>query len=268
MPSCARRRRRRPRRRRRRRRRRCAPGGPPTHSPPARQSARCTGAVVRPPDADRRGLSLDRVRRVWTTSSATRAGGRAVALPGAGPRQPAGGRAGGSVRGGGGGAGGAHRALGPAPLPYRRGGLPRRAYRGRRVGGRGCPPRGRRGSGARPGRGHRHRPAHPPAHHLLGGPDDAGGGHTGRPAAVAGQPRRGRADLRRGPQRAGRRRCIPRGVVVGPRATGRTRSPRRQFPVWFFAVAGETVWGATARTLVELVCLVVGVPLPGSLRAG
>jgi len=35
------------------------------------------------------------------------------------------------------------------------------------------------------------------------------------------------------------------------------------FPLWFFAVAGETVWGATARMLMELLALVVGVELPG-----
>jgi 8-oxo-dGTP pyrophosphatase MutT (NUDIX family) len=33
----------------------------------------------------------------------------------------------------------------------------------------------------------------------------------------------------------------------------------RSFPVWFFEVATETVWGATARVLFELVCLVLGV---------
>ena len=35
-----------------------------------------------------------------------------------------------------------------------------------------------------------------------------------------------------------------------------------EFPVWFFSVAGETVWGATARVLTELLCLVLGVPGP------
>jgi 8-oxo-dGTP pyrophosphatase MutT (NUDIX family) len=43
--------------------------------------------------------------------------------------------------------------------------------------------------------------------------------------------------------------------------------PDGEFPVWFFEVAGETVWGATARTLVELVCLVLGVRVPSSLRS-
>jgi 8-oxo-dGTP pyrophosphatase MutT (NUDIX family) len=41
-----------------------------------------------------------------------------------------------------------------------------------------------------------------------------------------------------------------------------------EFPVWFFSVAGETVWGATARVLTELLCLVLGVPGPGSARRG
>ena len=37
-----------------------------------------------------------------------------------------------------------------------------------------------------------------------------------------------------------------------------------EFPVWFFSVAGETVWGATARVLTELLCLVLAVPGPSS----
>jgi 8-oxo-dGTP pyrophosphatase MutT (NUDIX family) len=44
--------------------------------------------------------------------------------------------------------------------------------------------------------------------------------------------------------------------------------PRGEFPVWFFEVAGELVWGATARTLVELLCLVLGVAAPSPLGAG
>jgi 8-oxo-dGTP pyrophosphatase MutT (NUDIX family) len=44
-------------------------------------------------------------------------------------------------------------------------------------------------------------------------------------------------------------------------------SPDGEFPVWFFEVAGETVWGATARTLVELVSSVLRVPAPRSLPA-
>jgi len=44
--------------------------------------------------------------------------------------------------------------------------------------------------------------------------------------------------------------------------------PGGEFPVWFFDVADETVWGATARTLMELICLVLGVQFPPSLRPG
>ncbi len=45
----------------------------------------------------------------------------------------------------------------------------------------------------------------------------------------------------------------------------RRPSPRASddgyIPIYFFEVADETVWGATARILTELCCLVVGVPL-------
>jgi 8-oxo-dGTP pyrophosphatase MutT (NUDIX family) len=43
--------------------------------------------------------------------------------------------------------------------------------------------------------------------------------------------------------------------------------PEGEFPVWFFEVAGETVWGATARTLVELLSSILGVTVPPSLRS-
>lgn len=36
------------------------------------------------------------------------------------------------------------------------------------------------------------------------------------------------------------------------------------FPVWFFDVATETVWGATARMLYDLLCLVLGVAPPAA----
>jgi 8-oxo-dGTP pyrophosphatase MutT (NUDIX family) len=52
-----------------------------------------------------------------------------------------------------------------------------------------------------------------------------------------------------------------------PGRVGVSGLPDGEFPVWFFDVAGETVWGATARTLMELVCLVLGVDFPPSLRA-
>jgi 8-oxo-dGTP pyrophosphatase MutT (NUDIX family) len=51
-----------------------------------------------------------------------------------------------------------------------------------------------------------------------------------------------------------------------PGRSGAPGFPDGEFPVWFFAVAGETVWGATARTLVELICMVVGVAPPAFLR--
>jgi 8-oxo-dGTP pyrophosphatase MutT (NUDIX family) len=53
-----------------------------------------------------------------------------------------------------------------------------------------------------------------------------------------------------------------------PGRVGVSGVPGGEFPVWFFEVAGETVWGATARTLVELLCLVLDVPIPGTLRPG
>jgi 8-oxo-dGTP pyrophosphatase MutT (NUDIX family) len=52
-----------------------------------------------------------------------------------------------------------------------------------------------------------------------------------------------------------------------PGRTGPQGFPLGEFPMWFFEVAGETVWGATARTLVELICLVLGVDVPSSLRS-
>lgn len=39
-----------------------------------------------------------------------------------------------------------------------------------------------------------------------------------------------------------------------------------EFPVWFFSVADETIWGATARVLTELLCLVLDVAGPSSPR--
>ena len=44
-------------------------------------------------------------------------------------------------------------------------------------------------------------------------------------------------------------------------------APRGEFPVWFFVVAGQTIWGATARTLVELLSRVFGVDVPPSIRS-
>ena len=49
-----------------------------------------------------------------------------------------------------------------------------------------------------------------------------------------------------------------------PGRSGRDGQLGGEFPVWFFSVAGETIWGATARVLTELLCLVLAVPQPPS----
>jgi 8-oxo-dGTP pyrophosphatase MutT (NUDIX family) len=41
-----------------------------------------------------------------------------------------------------------------------------------------------------------------------------------------------------------------------------------EFPVWFFTAGGEIIWGATARVLTELLCLVLGVAVPGIRPVG
>ncbi len=51
-----------------------------------------------------------------------------------------------------------------------------------------------------------------------------------------------------------------------PGRRGADGRPGGEFPVWFYSVAGETVWGATARVLTELLCLALGVPCPSSVR--
>jgi 8-oxo-dGTP pyrophosphatase MutT (NUDIX family) len=38
------------------------------------------------------------------------------------------------------------------------------------------------------------------------------------------------------------------------------------FPIYFFAVPGDIIWGATARVLTELLCLVAGVEWPDAKR--
>ena len=53
---------------------------------------------------------------------------------------------------------------------------------------------------------------------------------------------------------------------AAPGRPGVNGLPGGEFPVWFFSVAGETVWGATARVLTELLCLVLGVPEPSAAR--
>jgi len=51
-----------------------------------------------------------------------------------------------------------------------------------------------------------------------------------------------------------------------PGREGRDGRAGHEFPVWFLSAAGETIWGATARVLTELLCLVLGVPEPASAR--
>jgi len=53
-----------------------------------------------------------------------------------------------------------------------------------------------------------------------------------------------------------------------PGRQGADGVPGGEFPVWFFSVAGETVWGATARVLTELLCLILRVPGPYSPLGG
>jgi 8-oxo-dGTP pyrophosphatase MutT (NUDIX family) len=38
------------------------------------------------------------------------------------------------------------------------------------------------------------------------------------------------------------------------------------FPIYFYAVPGDVIWGATARVLTELLCLVAGVAWPDAQR--
>lgn len=47
----------------------------------------------------------------------------------------------------------------------------------------------------------------------------------------------------------------------GPRPTGDADG---FFPIYFFQVPGDLIWGATARVLTELLCIVVGAEWPGA----
>ena len=124
--------------------------------------------------------------------------------------------------------------------------------------GRRRPARGGRGGGARPGVGPAGRVAPPGAHLLVGLAHHAGRRRCWPPARTwwPARPRWTGSSTWRWPT------WSPTGVFHEERwrvperpATG---SADGSFPVWFFEVAGETVWGATARILIELVCLVLG----------
>ncbi len=52
-----------------------------------------------------------------------------------------------------------------------------------------------------------------------------------------------------------------------PGRPGLDGRPGGEYPVWFFEAAGEIIWGATARVLVELLSVVLDVPPPVG-RAG
>ncbi len=47
-----------------------------------------------------------------------------------------------------------------------------------------------------------------------------------------------------------------------PGRPGSDGRPGGEFPVWFFTAGGELIWGATARVLTELLCVVLSLPGP------
>ncbi len=248
----------------------------PTGDPPAGPSphgrARALGPPARPgPVRHHRRTGGRRARSGRHRADRFRVERRARAL--AGPLRRRGGAPGGRsrrpLRGGGRGEGGPHGALRPRAHPPGRGRVPRRPARARRGRRRGRAPGGRGGGRPRPGdrdRGHR---ALPDADDRHPHGDDAGRRHPSGPSAGAGQPRRGGPGLRCGPGRTRGRRRVPRGVVGGP---GPPRGERPPGPgvsrSGSSTSSGETVWGATARTLVELLCIVLGVASPSSSTRG
>ena len=87
-------------------------------------------------------------------------------------------------------------------------------------------------------------------------------GTLARATGPHGQPGRGGADLRRGASELAADGVFHEEWWTRPGRLDVAGLPVGEFPVWFFEVAGETVWGATARTLMELICLVLGVAFP------
>ena len=53
-----------------------------------------------------------------------------------------------------------------------------------------------------------------------------------------------------------------------PGRIGADGQPGGEFPVWFFQGEDEVIWGATARVLSELLCAVLGIPVPFARRGG
>ena len=124
--------------------------------------------------------------------------------------------------------------------------------------------------GLDPGLGDGGRPAHRHAHRRLQHGDDPGGGHPGRRARrwSPTRPRWPGSSTWPSPSwwptasstRSGGRCPAGPGAARDPRrASSRCGSSR-----W----PAETVWGATARTLIELLCLVLGVEFPPALAPG
>ena len=83
-----------------------------------------------------------------------------------------------------------------------------------------------------------------------------------RSTGAGGRTGGGGPHLRCRPLRPAGGRHLLRGVVVGPRPPGDRGARRSAFPVWFFDAEGETIWGVTARVLMELLCLTLGLPVP------
>ena len=121
--------------------------------------------------------------------------------------------------------------------------------------------------GLDPATGHRGRRADGHAHGLLQYPDDPGGGHPRRPGLIAASPAEVARvfDVALGDLAADGVFPEECWAVPGRRPPA---GPGGEFPVWFFDVAGETVWGATARALTELLCLVLGVDVPSPADPG
>ena len=58
------------------------------------------------------------------------------------------------------------------------------------------------------------------------------------------------------------RRSVPRRAVASPRGASRRGDEDGYFPIYFFRVPGELIWGATARVVAELLAVVTGAQRP------
>ena len=134
--------------------------------------------------------------------------------------------------------------VGPAHPPGR-GQLPGRPGRAGRVARRRRPPRGRGGDRPRPGRGRDHRRARPPRHGLERVVHRAVRGRAARPARhhARTRPRSRRCSTCRWPS------CST--LPSSARRSGPFPGGYDQ-PITFFELVGDTVWGATAALLRQL----------------